>query len=171
MSRCIASARFSMKADIVRGGSEYDVNDLPTGVDGYWESYQNPDTGAIERRWVETSTAPTSDIPNTIQTIDCIGRGFTDTGYRTPTNIERFYKGEYNISEFIELRYPASVSLNRNDLVANVRKEAEVVWKEDNGNPTFFDVLGETPILGPFNQVIEKMAILKRSEVQRGGTT
>lgn len=154
---CLSSAKFSMRADILR------PEGAPEEAGGHWEYQQDPDSGAIEQVWVAD---PDAEGPVTARTFKCIARSAVTGGLR---GAEQFGE-EYLNEEWVKLTFPFSVNLTLRDKVTNIRTSKGVmIWTEESmeGNPaTVFDVTRVSPVVDGFGQVIENVALLKRAGVQ-----
>lgn len=166
---CLTSARFSMKADVLRQGraeTEFD----PTDVSGEWVLQQNPRSGEINRVWQSNPESPDAPVGTPVlESFDCTARGIIDGGIRVAGTTERFGEMYQNI-DYVKITFPASVKLSKRDRVTNIRDSSgKIIWKEEEtpeAPPTVFNVMGVTPILDPFNRHIESFALLERADVQ-----
>lgn len=169
---CLTSARFNMKADILRSTTTAPVD--PQNPDGEWVVDQDPESGEIIRKWVPN----TQDDPETpedekaeagLESFRCEARGIIDGGIRVAGTTERFSDVYENI-DYVKISFPASVSLSKRDRVTNIRDpKGNIIWKEEeqpNKPPTVFNVMGVTPIVDPFGRHIESQALLERAETQ-----
>lgn len=180
--RCLTGARYTMTAakliqsrpDVVDGQDGSVV--LPSG-EGHYEIVQDPDSGAIERVWRPASTSNTlpgsDDIDandnSGIYTFQCSARGFTDGGIRVAGTTERWStRGYVDTVDRLTLKFPPNVYLSRRDRITLIRDKAsrKVIWKEDDGYPTVYEVDGVTPVIDMYGTVIENSALLTRAEVQ-----
>lgn len=165
---CLTSARFNMKADILRSGT---VVDDESGNAGEWVLKHDPDSNEIIRVWVPAGDNP--DTPevedNTLETFSCIARGIIDGGVRVAGTTERF-SDLYEGVDYVKIFFGPKVRLTRRDRVTNIRdKRNNVIWAEEereDGAPTVFSVVGVIPIVDPFGKHIENTALLERVETQ-----
>ena len=167
---CLTSARFNMKADILRASGLTNTNpDDPS--EGEWVIDHDPDSNEIIREWI-----PAGDDPDTLEVEDnqlesfrCIARGIVDGGIRVAGTTERFSE-VYEGVDYVKISFPPNVQLTRRDRVTNIRTQHGVVlWKEEeraDGAATVFNVVGVTPIIDPFGKHVENTALLERSEAQ-----
>lgn len=164
---CLTSARFNMKADILRQGKD---NPTTTGVDeGQWVNRQNPDSGEIIRVWEPNNGlgAATPEIGQ-LQSFRCLARGIVDGGIRVAGTTERFSE-MYDAADYVRIWFPANTRMTRRDRVTNIRDpRGKILWVEEENEevPTIFGVVGVTPIIDPFGKHIESMALLERAETQ-----
>jgi hypothetical protein len=178
--KCITGARYTMKATLLVQ-SHPDVSaSNPTSVTFVQdrgqevEIVQDPISGTIERRWrpaATDGTQATMDLndPSTQVHFKCSAKGFPDGGLRLVGSDERFSpRGYVETVDSLTLKYPASVEISRRDRIYNIRdaKSGDTIWKEDNGNPTVFEVIGFDHITDPFGKVIEHSALIHRAQVQ-----
>lgn len=164
---CLTSARFNMKADILRSTTESET----TPGSGDWVLQHDPDSNEIIRVWVpaDNPDTPTDESLGTQVTFRCEARGIIDGGIRVAGTTERFGSG-YQGVDYVRISFPASVFMERRDRVTNIRdKHGKVLWKEEERTDqaaTVFNVVGVTPVIDPFGTHIENVALLERSEVQ-----
>lgn len=170
---CLTSARFNMKADLLRQGYTDDSGKVePVDGDGEWVFKQDPDSGEIIRVWQpadagEGTTTPTDDV--TLETFDCIARGIVDGGIRVAGTTERFGDLYENV-DYVSMTVGPKVKVTKRDRVTNIRnRQGIVLWREEEqagSPPTVFSVLGVTPIPDPFGNLIEQRVMLERAERQ-----
>ena len=171
---CITSAKFTMKATVLR--QNFANAELPVDIGAYYDVYQDPISGDITRKW--TSTDP--DIPSSIEEeIFCMVEGIVDGGIRVAGTTERFTNIYENV-DWAKMTFSKNVLISKRDRITNIRSVAtgDVLWKEEEtatynpstkeytAQPTVFEVLGVTPITSPFGTVTENIALLQRAEVQ-----
>jgi hypothetical protein len=172
--RCLTSVRFNMLATVLNNYAPDGAADLDTEVHGgHWVTDQDPDTGAIKRRWVEDVAAPSLPGRTSVVNVDrfdieCYVRGFPEVGFRSSANNESFLGGLYRPFEAIQMIFPAKYVLNNRQVVTNIRgRNKQILWvEEETGLPTVFEVQGTTPTFDPFGRHIDSLAVLKRSAVQ-----
>lgn len=151
---------------------------------GRFVRHQDPDTGDVDYVWEEIEIQPESPDPVLPRQapeyqIDCQGKAFTDTGYRSASNTEEFDKGIYRVYEYVELRYGPQHNLSRRDVVTSIRdkRTGKLLWAEEDAErvlpdgtvvypATIFEVIGANPIIDPFGMHIENSTVLKRAAVQ-----
>lgn len=169
---CLTSARFNMKADVLRQGAE--VSDDPATdeiEEGRWVSAQDPDSGEIIRVWQKNPEKDPTPDPDAkaLESFKCIARGIVDGGIRVAGTTERFGEMYSNI-DYIKITFPAHVKISKRDRITNVRDAAgNIIWREEEvkgSPPTVFNVNGVTPILDPFGRHIESFALCERAERQ-----
>ena len=146
---CLTSARFNMKADILRQGTpspDGPVN--PTDQDGEWVMKQDPETGEIIRVWQPAdggagTTTPTDNV--TLESIDCIARGIVDGGIRVAGTTERFGDLYENV-DYVSMTVPASVRISKRDRVTNIRNRSGIIlWREEE-QPSSPPKRGQSPV-------------------------
>ncbi len=167
---CFTSAKYDCTAVILKPGGSPDTTES-----GHWEEIEDPITGSIERIWIQDVDPSTPGIQKI--TIDCVARGFIDTGIRilgTEQDIGMLYKK----TDLIKIQFPAAVHLTDKDRITEVRSKrtGALIWREEEMEqladgawievPTTFSVKGVTPIISPLIGHTENFAILERSEVQ-----
>lgn len=164
---CLTSARMNMKADILRQSV---VNETAPSS-GVWVVTHDPDSNEIIRIWQPNDNPYTTvdESAQTLESFDCIARGIMEGGIRVAGTTERF-NNLYEGVDYVLIHFPASVRLTRRDRVTNIRdSKGNIIWVEEeriDSAPTIFSVNGVTPILDPFGQHIENMALLERVEIQ-----
>lgn len=183
--KCLTAGRYTMEATLLIQGHTDVVDDTEdsfttiqwrNGVPYVLEIRQNPDSGAIERHWVvatniETGVGPDDDNnPESGAVVfPCSVRGFTDGGLRVVGTTERYSsRGYIQTIDTVTMKFPANMILSDRDRVTNIRDRGskKVLWVEENGKPTVFEVTGVSPIFGPFGEVIEHSTLLNRAQVQ-----
>lgn len=167
---CLTTVRFNMVADILRQASNVDNPADPTEF-GHWEDSQDPLTGDIIRIWV-VDNPNTPEVETTYETLRCMARGIISKGASALGNTQEWSE-IYRDTELINLSFPSNKILTKRDRVLNIRNQwGQILWKEEETGvqgvykATVFEVLGVTPIVGPFGEHIENYAMLERAEVQ-----
>jgi hypothetical protein len=131
-------AKYAMLADIYSVQQKRDEN-----------------TGEIKRQWLYTSTIP------------CLAKSIISSGVRTPSN-DRTIDNRYVVEEIIKIN--TTQKLSRNSKITNIRDlSGHVLWEEAevlNNPPTMFSIVGSTPIVDGFGQILEYETTLQRSEIQ-----
>jgi hypothetical protein len=118
---------------------------------------QDENTGALVKKWGYKSTEP------------CLARGYISETGRTGGSSEKTGERYENTERIIiETKYKTS----KTQRITNIRNDRdEVIWFELISNnydtPTIFDVMGVTPVLDPFGQILSFNISAKRSEVQK----
>lgn len=116
---------------------------------------QDKSTGQIIRQWVYTETLP------------CLAKSIISSGVRTPSN-DRTIADRYVIEEIIKVM--TLEKLPRNAKITNIRDlKGNVLWEEAevvNNPPTIFNIVGSTPIIDGFGQILEYENTLQRSDIQ-----
>ena len=173
---CLTSARFNMKADILRASGPTrtpDPVDPDDETKGEWVMEHDPDSNEIIRVWKPASAdnpaTPDVDETNTLKSFKCVARGIVDGGIRVAGTTERFSE-VYEGVDYVKIWFPANVTITRRDRVTNIRtKGGKVLWREEERTdtaPTIFSVVGVTPIIDPFGKHVENTALLERVETQ-----
>ncbi|MGY4959886.1 hypothetical protein [Streptomyces sp. 900105245] len=112
-------------------------------------SYQDPDSGAIIN---------TYDYANP-EVIKVTGGSVRPWG-----SIQDFGK-DYQYRDYLQLFSPTEIPLDAR--IGRIRNKAgDVLWQEDNGNPTLFDVFGCFPENDPRGTAVDFRILLSRTEVQ-----
>jgi len=115
------------------------------------EKFQS-ESGEIQRKWV----AKDADIP-------CMARGISGGGIRVVGSIERWGDTHEDV-EYVKIQ--TGYNLSKRDRLTNIRAaNGDLAW-EDNNVATVFDVIGSTPVLGPFGELIEYDVLATRAEIQ-----
>lgn len=131
-------AKYAMQMDIYRVQIDQDVN-----------------SGEIKRQWIYTETVP------------CLAKSIISSGVRSPSN-DRTVDSQYKVEEIIKIM--TIDKLPRNAKISNVRDlHNKVLWEEAeiSGNPaTIFDIVGSTPIIDGFGQILEFETTVQRSDIQ-----
>lgn len=190
--KCILSSTYTMRADVLsRYDSVDDDLDPETGgkivnIDGEtgeFEFIQDPDSGALIRRWkpYEEKVDPnTGEViaPTRQWSFDCIARGVIQNGIRVVGTSERFStRGNIETVDYVTMKFPRNVLLTRRDRITNIRDKASgrLLWVEEespgpDGTPkaTIFECNGITPVIDPFGQHVENFVLLSRAEIQDG---
>lgn len=160
-----------MKCDLLKPAGAPETN---PNSNGSWEYQQDPDSGAITRRWRDFEDTPEINEARPgliIPDVPLMARGVLTGGFKNASN-SQLYSEIYKNIEWLKAIFPKDVNITEKDRVTNIRnKTGEVIWKEEEANAipaTTFNVMGVTPILDPFNNMIELSVLLQRSEVQGG---
>jgi hypothetical protein len=131
-------AKYAMKLDVYKVQTRQDTN-----------------SGEIRRQWLYTDS------------VSCLAKSIISSGVRSPSN-DRSVDSQYRIEEIIKIM--TLEKLPRNAKISNVRDiNGKVLWEEAeiSGNPpTIFDIVGSTPILDGFGQILEFETTLQRSDIQ-----
>lgn len=133
-------------ADFIRKARYTHLADVHTQT-----TTRDPDTRQVERTW-------TYD-----RTIRCQARGVVNTGIRVVGATEQFQQdGDYEDVDWVKMQNKGQLS--KRDRVTNIRHRntGDVVWKNDDGSPITFDVLGSQPLPDPFGKVLEHDTLLYR---------
>lgn len=116
---------------------------------------QDDNTGEIVRSWVY------------VRTIQCLAKSQISSGIRTPANDKDMSK-TYDSQEIIKVM--TGERLSRKYRITNIRDlDENVLWEEADipGSPaTVFEVIGSTPILDGFGQILEYESTLQRTAIQ-----
>lgn len=171
---CLTTVRFNMMATVL---NHYAPTEPGEAVEeevkgGHWEWYQDDETGAMKKRWIEDVAVverpgQTWQVDVNRFDIECYARGFPEVGFRSTANTESFLEG-YAPFEAIQLVFPAKYVLNRRQYITNIRgRNKQVLWlEEETGMPTVFEVQGVTPTFDAFGRHIDNLAVVKRAAVQ-----
>jgi hypothetical protein len=178
---CLTSARFNMKADILR---QSDGQSTPTS-EGEWRDYQDPITGEIIRKWYPVGDNPATPDDNegvNAGTMPVMARGIIDGGIRVAGTTETWGETYIDI-DYVRIEFPASYILTKRDRITNIRdKKGHIVWLEEELGPedadsdpdtpktfraTVFNVKGVTPVIDPFGRHSSNVAMLERANVQQ----
>jgi hypothetical protein len=116
---------------------------------------QDPNSGEIKRKWIYTETLP------------CLAKSIISSGVRSPSN-DKTVDSRYMVEEILKVM--TLVKLPRNSKISNIRDlNGLVLWEEAeiSGNPaTIFDIVGSTPIIDGFGQILEYETTIQRSDIQ-----
>ncbi len=167
MRGCLNSARFIMKADVVKRG-------YVTGTaspDGEWVTNQDPITYEVIRQWVVPDQSATNQV---ITTIDCVVTSYAGTAGRNLNNTIVMQDEKFRIDEYLSISWPARWKLSTNDRITNIRNsKGLLLWDEgDHGaagiipTPTIFQLTGITPIVNESGNIKEYYSVIKRAELQ-----
>ena len=131
-------AKYAMKLDIYR-----------VQID------QDPNSGEIKRKWIYTETLP------------CLAKSIISSGVRSPSN-DKTIDSRYMVEEILKVM--TVVKLPRNAKISKIRDlNNQILWEEAeiSGNPaTIFDIVGSTPIIDGFGQILEYETTIQRSDIQ-----
>jgi len=173
---CITAAKYNMFATVLRPSSVDENGDVtPDGAidePNEWILTQDPDTGEIIRSYspvVDNPSTPDVNEAETLGTISLMARGIISDGIQAAGTTERY--GEvYENLDYVRIWFPATVALSKRDQIKDIRdRDGNTIWAEEEtpgSPPTVFNVLGVTPMPNPFGRVVEKTALLERSERQ-----
>lgn len=172
--RCLTSARFNMRADVLKQGTDPAP---PPDEFGEWVQEQDPLTHEIIRVWKPFEVTP--DDPTTptydpsFMSVPCIARGIVDGGIRVAGTTERWGELYQNV-DYVRMVFPANFVITKRDRITNIRNRAgQILWKDEETDPTatggwrstVFEVMGVTPVPDPWGRHIENVAMLSRAEV------
>ena len=131
-------AKYAMNLDVYRVQTSQDAN-----------------SGEIKRKWIYTETLP------------CLAKSIISSGVRSPSN-DKTVDSRYMVEEILKVM--TLVQLPRNAKITNVRDlNNQILWEEAeiSGNPaTIFDIVGSTPIIDGFGQILEYETTIQRSDIQ-----
>jgi len=134
----------------------------PTTEGGVWQWVQNPTSGAFVEEWVMNS----GDSGSNIITSKCLAKASLSGSLHAAEQ----FGAEYLNDEWIKLSLPSNTNVTLRDKVTNIRTlSGRVLWTEEesDGNPpTTFDVFRVSPVIDAFGLVVEKVALVKRAQVQ-----
>ncbi len=138
----LIDAVMSMKMDVYR------QNDL-----------QDPDTGAIIKRW------------EFYKTVQCHAKGIVSNSSTTRTGDIQTFNNKYKNEQIIQVR--TNERITSREKVTNIRShDGTYIWTELDypvETPTVFEVMGTTPLTDPFGNILAYNASMKRSENQQIG--
>lgn len=124
-------------------------------MDVYRVQIAQSGTGQVKREWIYAETVP------------CLAKSIISSGVRTPSN-DRTVDSRYLIEEIIKVM--TLDKLPRNAKISNIKDlQGNVLWEEAevlNSPPTIFNIVGSTPILDGFGQILEYENTLQRSDIQ-----
>lgn len=131
-------AKYAMKLDVYRV-----------------QTSQDPNSGEIKRKWIYTETIP------------CLAKSIISSGVRSPSN-DKTIDSRYMVEEILKIM--TLEKLPRNAKISSIRDlNNNVLWEEAeiSGNPaTIFDIVGSTPIIDGFGQILEYETTIQRSDIQ-----
>jgi hypothetical protein len=131
-------AKYAMQLDLYRVQIDQDAN-----------------SGEIKRHWIYTETLP------------CLAKSIISSGVRSPSN-DKTIDANYKVEEILKIM--TLVKLPRNAKISKIRDLSnQVLWEEAeiSGNPaTIFDIVGSTPIIDGFGQILEYETTIQRSDIQ-----
>lgn len=159
---CLTSARMNMTAKVLRQF----VDDGEST--GHYEVYQDPESGAIIRKWVEKDP----DNPDAEEMIiACAARPIVNSGMKGAGTTEEWGERYVDV-DWIKMSFPAHIILSKRDRITDIKSsKGVIVWKEEEigeAVATVFDIVGISPVTDPFGNHIENLALLRRAEVQDG---
>ena len=114
------------------------------------DNIQN-ESGEIQRSWVLKE----SDVP-------CIARGISGGGIRVVGSTER-WGDRYEDVEYVKIQ--SGYNLSKRDRVGNIRGSGGLLAWENDSVPITFDVVGSTPVMGPFGELMEYDALVTKAEI------
>lgn len=168
MVLCLTSARFNMKADLLR---QTDSTGEVIDDDGEWVLVTDPYSDEIIRKWQPNENrGDENPFHAVLQSFPLMARSIIDGGIRLQGNNEN-WSPEYEKVGYLRIWFPASVEISERDRVTNIRdKNDKIIWTErqmpEQPYPTVYEVTGITEIVDPFGNHIESMALLQRAERQ-----
>lgn len=117
---------------------------------------QDPETGALKKDW------------QYVRTIPCSAKGVISNSISTRSSDRQVMDNRYQNEQYVQLRTLEKIDLRNK--IANIRnKNDQTIWSELNyptETPTVFEVVGATPVLDPFGNILAYNSIIKRSENQ-----
>jgi hypothetical protein len=135
---CSVQAKYAMQLDLYQQVIKQDEN-----------------TGEIVRNWLY------------VRTIQCLAKSQISSGIRTPANDKDISK-TYDAEEIIKIM--TGERLSRKYRVSKIRDlDENILWEEADipgSPPTIFEVVGSTPILDGFGQILEYESTLQRTKIQ-----
>lgn len=159
LSGCLFSIRYSNTAEILKQYVAGAGNTQP----GY-EVEQDEYGGGFVRTWYPTDPDNPADEPKIIQ---CLVTSPTGTAKGTE-NWGQIYE---NMRSLL-MTYKNVNDVHEGDQVTNIKGNIDgtqqIIYRERNGDPTVFEVVGTQPVTDAFGRVVEWVAVLERAEVQDG---
>lgn len=175
MLRGVTTARYTMRATILRPTDPNATDPVDPNVAGHWVDKQDPLTGEVVRVWepipVDDPVTP-SDESVSVSEIWCMARGIVDGGIRAAATTEDFDDIYRNV-DIINIWVPKKYRLTKADRVTNIRsRDGSILWRDEElespttpFRATVFNVNGVIPVLDPFNRHIDNFCLLERAEV------
>ena len=118
---------------------------------------QNVDTGAIVKKW------------NYSYTVSCHAKGFISNSSTSRNGDKQNLDTRYKNEQLVEIRTIDRLTIR--EKVTNIRNlENIVIWEEldyPTSTPTVFEVIGSTPIMDPFGNIMGYNSTIRRSENQQ----
>lgn len=142
--------------------------DQPVQNNGHYEYIQDPHSGAFIRTWIPDTDNP--DTPNVDESsFKCMVRAGMTTGIVNNGAGDVFTGTKFKSEMTVRITYGINEPITNRDKITNIAdNKGRVIFTEDNGNPTIFDVESITPVQDAFSMLVEYTAILTKSEVQNG---
>jgi len=112
---------------------------------------RDPDTRQVLRTWEYD------------RTIRCQARGVVNTGIRVVGATEDFQQdGDYEDIDWVKMQHQNQMS--KRDRVTNIRNKNTglVIWKNDDGTPIEFEVMGSQPLPDPFGKSTQYDTLMYR---------
>lgn len=110
------------------------------------------ESGEIQRTWLPKDVG-----------VKCLARGISGGGIRVVGSTER-WGDRYDDVEYVKIQTNYNVS--KRDRVTNIKtSNGQLAW-EDEGVPIIFDVVGSTPVVGAFGELLEYDVLVTRAEIQ-----
>jgi hypothetical protein len=130
----ISKSRYTMLADVYRQTTTRDS-----------------DTRQVIREWSFSHT------------IRCQARGVVNTGIRVVGATED-YQMSGNYEDIDWVKFQSSSQLSKRDRVSSIRHKTSgsVSWKNDDGTPIEFEVMGSQPLPTPFGKISQYDSLLYR---------
>lgn len=98
-----------------------------------------------------------------VKTITCLAEQLSATPSRN--EYEQYGGGMYKMEETILIK--TGEKLSNSMRLANIRLKNEVLWQEDDSNPTVFEIAVQHPMVGPFETITGYQLVCTRSTDQR----
>lgn len=111
------------------------------------------ESGEIIRTWLPKE-----------QDVSCIARGIAGGGIRVVGSTERWGPTQEDV-EYVKIQ--TTYNMTKRDRVTNIRGSNGTLAWEDDGVPIVFEVLGSSPVVNPFGQIVEYDILVTRAEVSR----
>ena len=167
--RCLFSGRHTMSARLLSPQADNNLNTTQS-TGGKYVYEQDPISGEVISVWKDVdSDSTTAGVQSSI--IPCTVRGIISEGVSSAGASEVVNpRGEYSNIEYVKMTFPKDYVVTQRDRITDVKDASgRLLWNEseyDDSKATVFNVNGVIPVLDPFNQLVEWVAFLERSEDQ-----
>lgn len=117
----------------------------------YRESTESDDAGQISREWFLWKT-----VECYAHSIEATGRSFGS---------QETWDRQYDYEDIVKFRTSEDILLS--DQITKIKDiNGRILWTNDDGTPTYFNVSGIAPRSSPFGEFVGYDIMLKRSEIQ-----
>jgi hypothetical protein len=96
------------------------------------------------------------------KTISCTARGL---GKNVTTAGMETFSSLYEM--FTHIRIKTAERIDLSSKITNIRSGDDIMWMEDDGDPTVFDVVGLIPVTEVFGTLVGYEVLCNRSSAQR----